>query len=95
MSLYTTRNEIIGLDDLNDYIAVSSVSTPVRIGVAVFTEDGATEIGLQTRPSTHTLNKYGHLHVLGPNPDDMNDDLRRDLAYLASQSGWSRAPEQK
>ncbi len=95
LSLYSTRSEIIGLDDLNDYISAVSANTPVRVGVAVFLDESAREAGLQTRPSPHSLNKYGRLHVVGPIPDDMTEELRRDLAYLANQSGWSRAPESK
>lgn len=95
LSMTETRSVIIGLDDLDDYIAAVSDGTARILGVAVFEAERAAEVGLRWRPNPTDFHRYGHLHVLGPPPEEMTNELRRDCARLANLTGWSRAPRER
>ena len=90
ISLTETRNEIKGLDDLDDYLAVVSENMSRRLGAAVMDLDQARGVGLTWRPDPHDEHRFGHLHVLGPKPADMLPELRRECARLANITRWSR-----
>lgn len=95
LSLTETRERIKGLDDREDYRTAVSARLEIRIGVAVFEADRARESRLVWHPSPHADHKYGDLHVTGPIPEQMTEELRRDLARLANMSGWSCGPQAK
>lgn len=87
-----TRKIIIGLEDLLDYLREVSRDQDSCLGVAVMSEEQYAKLKLAVTPDPFDDHKYGHLHVLGPKPGEMNGDVRRQLAYIATQSGWSRPP---
>lgn len=93
LSMTETRDEIKGLDDLEDYRQVSSASLNIKIGVAVMDASVCSNFGLTWKPDPQTGHKFSHLHVLGPAPHDMTSDLRTKCAAEATKSGWSRGPE--
>ena len=71
---------------------VVSSQLEIQLGVAVFASTEAQEAGLSWSHNPHDRHKFGNLHVLGPKPDEMTVDLRRELARLADLSGWSCGP---
>jgi hypothetical protein len=95
LSLTETRNEIRGLEDLEDYITVASGGLSVRIGVAVMDARDCRSVGLNWRPDPHTDHRFGHLHVLGPVKDELTTDLRNECARLANLTEWSKGPGTK
>src|SRR4051812_19905090 len=66
LSLTETRDEIWGMDDLEDYRTVVSEGLEFRVGVALFEAEPARQAGLTWRPNLHNEHRFGHLHVLGP-----------------------------
>ncbi|MFN7764283.1 MAG: hypothetical protein ACK5P9_06255 [Armatimonadota bacterium] len=92
ISLTETRDRLVGMEDLEDYIEAVSANLSVKLGVAVMHAERCKEVGFCWRPDPHNDHKYGRLHVLGPKPDEFTNDLRRECATLATCSGWSRAP---
>lgn len=92
LSLTETRDQIIGLDDLDEYIDVVSPPGEHTLGVAVMEADEARGVGLTWHSDPHRDHKFGHLHVLGPTPDKMTEELRKECARLANLTGWSRSP---
>lgn len=95
LSMTETRDEIKGLDDLEDYLTAVSEGLESRLGAAVMDARASEGIGLSWDPDPHKRHKFGHLHVLGPKPIDMTDDLRKECARLANLTGWSRGPQAK
>ena len=95
ISLTATSSYIRGLDDLEDYIVAISQDRNFRLGVAVMEAEQCTSIGITWRPDPHNEHRYGHLHVLGPTPDQMISELRNECARLANLTGWSRGPIQQ
>ena len=95
ISLTETHDRIKGLDDLEDYRTAVSEHLEIRVGAAVFESKLAAESLLVCRPDPHKNHRYGDLHVIGPKPDEMTEDLRREMARLANLSGWSCGPQSK
>ena len=90
-----TRDEIKGLDDLEDYIEAVSQPLSNRVGTAVMDAQSCQVLGLAWRDDPHSDHEFGHLHVLGPTPDAMTADLRKECARLANLTEWSRGPAEK
>lgn len=95
LSMTETRDRIIGLDDLDDYVAAISDGRERILGVAVFEAESAWDVGLRWRSEPTDVHRYGYLHVLGPRPEEMTNELRRECARLANLTGWSRAPRER
>ncbi|GEM_PF-4445899 len=95
ISMTETRDEFKGLDDLEDYFNVVSEKLAIKVGAAVMDASDCRSVGLTWRPDPHNDHKFGHLHVLGPGPEKMTDDLRKECARLANLTEWSRGPIQK
>ncbi|MBL8040874.1 MAG: hypothetical protein JNM04_05955 [Chthonomonas sp.] len=87
-----TRKIIISLEDLLDYLREVSRDQFTCLGVAVMSEKDFAALKLAVTPDPFEHHKYGHLHVLGPQPGEMTGEIRKQLAFIATQSGWSRPP---
>lgn len=92
ISLTETRSALIGLEDLEGYIEAISAKVSFTLGVAVMDAHGCEKVGLSWKEDPHNEHRYGHLHVLGPKPDEFSNDLKKECATLATCSGWSRGP---